>query len=184
MKVFIKNVRLSFPDLFIPRPFKPGDEPKYKATLLLAKDDPQIAAIETAIKEAAKASKWGAKADSVLKSIRGNPNKFCFQDGDTKDYDGYAGMMALTANSKSRPLVIDGQKNPLTQADGKPYAGYYVNASVEFFGYDNSGSGISASLKGVQFVRDGDSFSGSTPASPDDFESINEGAEAPDMDQV
>lgn len=181
MKVFIKNARLSFPDLYVARPFKPGDEPKFKATFLLPKDDPQIAVIEAAIKAAAKESKWGAKADSVLKSIRGNPNKFCFQDGDTKDYDGYAGMMALSASAKARPLCIDGQKNPLTQADGKPYAGCYVNGSIEIFGYENSGNGISASLKGVQFVRDGDSFGGGAPASPDDFDAITEGADAGDL---
>jgi hypothetical protein len=176
----VQNARLSFPDLFVPRPFKAGDEPKFKATFLVSKGSPQAAAIEAAILEVAKA-KWGAKAESIIKSIRGNPNKFCFQDGDTKDYDGYAGMMAVSANSKARPLVIDGQKNPLTQADGKPYAGCYVNASIEFFAYDNSGNGISASLKGVQFVRDGDSFGGGAPASPDDFDEIEEGATADDL---
>lgn len=180
MKVSLKKARLSFPDLFVPRPFKAGDEPKFKATFLLPKDSPQIAVIEAAIKAVAVA-KWGAKADSILKSIRGNPNKFCFQDGDTKDYDGYAGMMAVSASNKARPLVIDGKKNPLTQADGKPYAGCEVNASIEFFAYDNSGNGISASLKGVQFSADGDAFGGGTPASPDDFDAIDEGADAADL---
>jgi Protein of unknown function (DUF2815) len=180
MKVSLKNVRLSFPDLFKPRAFKPGDEPKHKATFLIPNGDPQIKVVETAILEAAKA-KWGAKAEAVVKSIRGNPNKFCFQDGNTKDYDGYADMMALSANNKARPLVIDQRKNPLTEADGKPYAGCYVNATVEVFCYDNSGNGISASLKGVQFAGDGDAFSGSAPASPDDFDEIAEGSAADDL---
>lgn len=176
MKVKLINVRLSFPDLFEARAFKQGDKPKFKATFLVPQDSPQVKEIEAAIKEVAKA-KWGAKADSVIKSIRGNPNKFCFQDGDTKDYDGYANMMALSAGSVTRPLVIDRDKSPLTAADGKPYAGCYVNASIELFAYDNSGNGISASLKGVQFARDGDSFAGGAPASPDDFDSI----EAPEL---
>lgn len=179
MKVNLKNVRLSFPDLFTPRPFKPGDEPKYKATFLIAKDDPQIKAIEDAIKAVA-TEKWKNKADSVLKSIRGNPNKFCFQDGDTKDYDGYEGMMAVTAGNKARPTVIDRDKSPLTQEDGKPYAGCYVNASIEFFTYDNSGNGISASLRGVQFVKDGDSFGGGGVAKTDEFDDLGADADAPD----
>jgi len=177
MKLQLKNVRLSFPDLFEPRAFKAGDEPKYKATLLIAKDDPQIAVIEKAILATA-AEKWGAKGAAVVKGIRGNPNKFNFQDGDTKEYDGYAGMMAFTANSKSRPLVIDRDKTPLSMADGRPYAGCYVNASVELFGYDNSGNGISATLKGVQFVKDGDAFGGGAPASPGDFDDLGVEEEA------
>lgn len=171
MKVNLKNVRLSFPDLFTARAFKAGDEPKFKATFLIPKDDPQIKVVEAAVLEVAKA-KWGAKAESVLKSIRGNPNKFCFQDGNTKDYDGYEGMMALSANNKARPLLLDRDKTPLSSVDGKPYAGCYVNASLELFTYDNSGNGVSASLKGVQFVRDGDAFGGGAPASPDEFEDL------------
>lgn len=177
MKVTLKDVRLSFPDLFTPRPFKPGDKPKYKVTFLIPKDSSQIQEINAAILAVAK-EKWGAKAESIIKSIRNNPNKFCFQDGDTKEYDGYAGMMALSAGNAARPLVIDGQKNPLTEADGKPYAGCYVNGIVEFFAYDNSGNGISASLKGVQFVRDGDAFGGGAPASVEDFDTLGEGANA------
>lgn len=177
MKIIVTNVRLSFADLFVAKAFKPGDPLKFKGTFLIDKEDPQIDMIENAIKETA-AAKWGAKAPGILKSIRNNPNKFCFQDGDTKEYDGYAGMMALSASNKARPLVVDGLKNPLTEADGKPYSGCYVNGILEFFTYDNSGNGISASLKGVQFVRDGDAFGGGAPASPDDFESIDEGSDA------
>lgn len=171
-KVSLKNVRLSFPDLFTARPFKPGDEPKFKGTFLIEKGSPQIAVIEAAIKQAGIDKGWGAKTEAIIKSIRGNPNKFCFQDGDTKDYDGYEGMMAISASSKARPLVIDRDKTQLVEADGRPYAGCYVNASLEVFGYTNSGNGIAAALKGVQFVKDGDSFGGGAPASPDDFDDL------------
>jgi len=171
MKIILKNVRLSFPDLFEPKAFQAGDTPKYKASFLIAKDSEQIKAIEAAVKATAVA-KWGAKADTVLKAIRGNANKFCFQDGDVKEYDGYAGHMSVSANSKVRPLVLDRDKAPLTAADGKPYAGCYVNASIEFFAYDTPGNGISASLKGVQFVKDGDAFGGGAPASADEFDDL------------
>ncbi len=172
MKVILKNVRLSFPHLFTPTSFQPGDEPKYKATFLIAKDDPQIKVIEAAILEAAQAKFGAAKAAGIVKSIRGNPNKFCFQDGDTKDYDGYEGMMAISASNKARPTLLDRAKNPLTAADGKPYAGCFVNGIVEFFAYNNTGNGIAASLKGVQFVKDGDAFGGGAPAMPDDFDDL------------
>ena len=177
MKLQLKNVRLSFPDLFEPRAFKAGDEPKYKGTFLIEKGSAQEKAVEAAILATA-TEKWGAKAAGIIKQIRNNPNKFNFQDGDTKEYDGYAGMMALSASSKSRPLIIDRDKTPLGAADGRPYAGCYVNASIEIFGYENSGNGISATLKGVQFVKDGDAFGGGAPASPDDFDDLGVDEEA------
>lgn len=171
-KVVLKNVRLSFADIFVPKAFQPGDEPRFSGTSLIPKDDKkQMAAVEAAIQEAAE-QKWGKKGASIVNGIRGNSNKFCFQDGDNKDYDGYQGMMALSAHNKARPLVIDRDKTPLTAADGKPYSGCYVNVTLEIFAYTNTGNGIAASLKGIQFVKDGDSFGGGTPASPDDFDDL------------
>lgn len=171
MKITIKNARLSFPDLFEPRPFKPGDTPKYKATFLVPKGSQQEKAIEEAILAVAK-EKWPKDHLKVLNSIRGNANKFCFQDGDNKSHDGYEGMMAFSANNKARPGVFDRDKSPLTKDDGRPYAGCYVNGVVEIFAYDNSGNGISASLSGVQFVKDGPAFSGGRPATADDFDDL------------
>lgn len=180
MKLKLPNVRLSFPDLFEATAFKPGDVPRFKATFLLPKNSPQVKEVEAAILAAA-TEKWGAKAAAVIKGIRNNPNKFCFQDGDTKEYDGYAGMMALSARNSVRPLVLDADKTPLSASDGKPYAGCYVNGIVEFFGYDNSGNGISASVSGVQFFRDGDAFAAGRAASAEDFDAVAEGSDAEDI---
>lgn len=179
MRIKLNNVRLSFPDLFTPRGFNGGEE-KFSAVFLIEKGSALDKEVRAAILAKAK-EKWGAKGEQIVRSIQGNPNKFCYQDGDTKAYDGYAGMMALKANNKVRPLVLDVDRSPLVQADGKPYAGCYVNASVEFFTYDNSGNGISASLRGVQFLRDGDAFGGGSAASEDEFDDINEGAMAGDL---
>lgn len=180
MKIKLQNVRLSFPGLFKAEAFKPGDDPKFKATFLVPKDSPQMAEIEKAILETAK-FKWGAKAEKALAGMRNNPNKFCMQDGDTKSYDGYEGMMAISAKSTIRPLVIDRDRTTLAEEDGKPYAGCYVNASVEFFAYENSGNGISAQLAGVQFVSDGDAFGGGSAADAADFDDLGDGNDADDL---
>lgn len=172
--VKLKNVRLSFPDLFRAKPFKQGDVPKYKATFLFEKGSENDKIVKAAIIEAAKASKWGNKYKEVLEDIKGNPNKFCYQDGDKKKYDGYKGMMAVTASSKVRPLIIDRDKTPLTEDDNKIHGGYYVNANIEFFGYSNSGNGLAASLSGVQFYKIGELFSGSSISDPDDFEEVED----------
>lgn len=180
MKIKLPSVRLSFPGLFKAEPFQPGDEPKFKATFLVPKGSETDKAVQKAILEAATA-KWGVKsAAKILDGIRGNSNRFAYQDGDTKTYDGYEGMMALTAKNSTRPLVIDRDKSPLTESDGKPYAGCYVNGTVDVFCYDKPGNGVSFSLSGVQYVRQGDAFGGGRPASPDDFDDLGDGADAED----
>lgn len=181
MKIKLQNVRLSFPGLFKAEAFKPGDDPKFKATFLIQKGSAQDKMVEAAILEAVTAT-WGAKdAPKIIASIRGNRNKFCYQDGDTQSYDGYEGMVALSAKNGVRPLVLDRDKSPLTEADGKPYAGCYVNASLDIFTYDNTGKGVSCSLGGVQFNRDGDSFAGGKPADEGDFDELADGADAADL---
>lgn len=176
MKIKLNNVRLSFPALFKAEAFKPGDDPRFKATFLI----PEGSALAKEVEKAAIAAleeKFPKKGATIYKQIFGNNNKCNISDGNLAEYDGYAGMIAVSAKSKTRPLVIDTDKTPLAEDDGKPYAGCYVNAIIEFFGYDNSGKGVSATLKGVQFVRDGDAFSGSAPASEDDFDDLSNGAD-------
>ena len=176
MKLKLNNVRLSFPALFKAEAFKPGDDPRFKATFLIPEGSAQAKEVEKAA-IAALEEKFPKKGATIYKQIFGNDNKCNISDGNLSEYDGYAGMVAVSAKSKTRPLVIDTDKTPLAEDDGKPYAGCYVNAIIEFFGYDNSGKGVSAILKGVQFVRDGDAFSGSAPASEDDFDDLSNGAD-------
>lgn len=199
MKLKLSNVRLSFPALFKAEAFKPGDQPKFKATFLIPKNNPLIKEIERAAL-AALDVKFPGKGELVRKQIAGNNNKCCIQDGDLTEYDGYKGHFSVAAKSSIRPLVIAGEAvypkdripgvdytepnaagvcfRILNEADGKPYAGCYVNALIEFFGYDQQGKGISASLRGVQFVRDGEAFAGGGAASADEFDDLGAGAEA------
>lgn len=86
--------------------------------------------------------------------------------------------MSIRASNKVRVPVLGADKAPLAESDGVVYAGCYVNAIIDFFAYENSGAGISASLRGVQFVRDGDAFAGGGVASEDDFDDVSEGADA------
>lgn len=179
----LKNVRLSFPELWEAKPFKPGDKPTYKASFLIEKGsqtDKEVRAVIKALTE----EKWGKNAAKMLKSIENNPNKFCYQDGDTKTYEGYAGMMALSAKAKESkpPVILDRDKTVLREKDGKPYAGCYVNASVEFFTYSNSGDGISSSVRWVQFLKDGDAFEGGRPVDVDEeIEDLSDGSDAEEI---
>lgn len=189
MKMNVNNVRLAFPSLFEASAIE-GGEPKYNGKFVVPEDHPQVKAIEAAMLSVAK-EKWGAKADAIYGKLvkTGKPKtievafvKEPYANGDGEPYAGFEDAFYLSASSSTRPLLIDRDKSPLVAADGRPYAGCYVNVQVEFWAQDNKwGKGIRAQLKGVQFVRDGDAFSGGAPASADDFDDLADGSDAGDL---
>lgn len=174
MKLKIDNVRLAFPALFEAKTVNGQGAPAYSASFIIPKDHPQVKDIEEIITKLAD-DKWGTKAKSVLTQLKAG-DKTALHNGDTKSqYNGFSGNYYISCRSKTRPVVLDKDKSPLTANDGKPYAGSHVNASVEFWVQDNQyGKRINASLRGVQFVKDGEAFSGSAPASDDEFDVVAE----------
>ncbi|SFN20391.1 Protein of unknown function [Izhakiella capsodis] len=178
MKVKLNNVRLAFPALFEPKTVNGEDAPRFSATFIFPVDHPCLKDIDAAIAQVAK-DKWGPKADSVLKSLRSGL-KVCLHDGDEKvEYEDYSGNKFLSASNKVRPLVIDRNRSVLTTADGKPYAGCYVNATIDIWAMDNNfGKRINASLGGVQFCRDGDAFAGGGMTTENDFDDMSAGVDA------
>lgn len=173
MKILLRDVRLAFPALWTATAPAAGGTPAFSASFLLSKTHKQLPELRAAIKQLA-ADKWGAKADAILKGLLAT-DKLCLHDGDAKSgYEGFEGHLFVSTRSKVRPSVFDGQRNELTEADGKPYSGCYVNASIELWAQDNQyGKRVNAQLRGVQFLRDGDAFSGGTrPADADEFDEI------------
>ena len=182
MKLKLQNVRLAFPQLLEAKTVNGEGKPAFSANFLINPNDPQVKTIETVIAEVAK-DKWGAKAESVLKALRSS-DKICLHNGDTKSqYDGFEGMLFISARSTVAPLVLDADKTRITSPSaGRPYSGCYVNASLEIYAQDNSyGKRINATLGGVQFFRDGDAFAGGRAASEDDFDDVSAGASADDL---
>ena len=177
MKIQINKVRLSFPNLFTPEAFEDGGSKRYGCALLVDKEDTaNMEKIEAAIDEAG-AAKFGEKWEDLKfrKSVKMNG----WRDGETKDYDGYAGCMYVSANSaesKGPPTVVnsDAMRSRITEADGIIYGGCYVNAIIEFYGDDRYGKAINCALGGVRFVKDGDAFGGGAKVSPDEFEDTDD----------
>lgn len=196
LELKLNDVRLSFPTLGEPEYFggskqKPTDKRRWSATLLIPKGSAQHKAVDAMILQCAR-EKWQDKAAAKLKAILSDPKACCFADGERKSYEGYQGMMALTAHrneDKGRPIVIDTDKSPIYQPSnelyqgkaGRLYSGCYVNAKVEFWAQQNpNGAGIRATLLVVQRNRDGDAFSGGAVPTDEDFEEITEGADVDD----
>lgn len=194
IKLSIAGARLSFPDLFTAVQYQGTGPFSYRCTLLVDGENYPCTykngegkTVKTTIKKAiemeAKA-KWADKAAKILQLAPTSKAGICFVDGNTKEYDGYADKWALSATrpqDKGRPAIVDRDKQPLAAADGKPYGGCYVNASVELWAQDNGhGKTIRCGLLGVQFLKDGDAFGGGSPADPNDFEELGMDAEEED----
>ena len=186
MRIMLRDVRLAFPSIWKATAPKSGGELAFSASFLIPPNHKQVAEIKAAFKKLAQ-EKWTNKADAVLKALEA-ADKTCLHNGDAKaDYEGFTGNLYISARSKTRPGVYDQQRNALEEADGKPYSGCYVNASLEFWAQDNNyGKRINAQLRGVQFLRDGDAFAGGArPADaeefPDEISAPDEGGEPDDL---
>jgi hypothetical protein len=168
MRFKLVDARLAFPNLWTPY------KESFGARFIIPPDHKQIADIKAAMLAVAK-EKFGDKAGSIYKALEA-ADKLALHKGDAKsEYEGFEGNLFVAANSKVRPSVFDQLRNELTQADGKPYSGCFVNASLEFWAQDHKehGKRINAQLRGVQFVRDGDAFAGGgKPADADEFDEI------------
>lgn len=182
-RILVKDVRLAFPNLFEPTTVNGEGKPRFSATLILPPDHPQLQEIKDKQDVVAQA-KWGAKAAAIVKGLD-KQDKLALHDGDTKvKYDGFAGnfFISSSAQDNAPPTVIDRDRSPLSARSGRPYPGCYVNASIELWAQDNGyGQRINAQLRGIQFYRDGDSFSAGRPAESDEFEDVSAGADADDF---
>ena len=190
-KIKLRNTRLSFPALFTPKPPKADKDgvargkPSYQSNFLIPfTDKKQIALVEDAIDYAI--SEWERKNPKAgrfpdLDDL--SKNEKCWRSGENKRgeplYDGYEGCMVLAARNSKRPPVIDADKTPLIEDDGKPYAGCYVNPIVRIWIQDNeNGLALRCSLEAVQFYRDGEAF-GAAPVDTDsEFEDESEGGDS------
>jgi hypothetical protein len=151
----LQNVRLSFPALFQERKFSPSDaKGSYSATFILDKKSnaKEIAEIKRAIDGLVK---------ETFKGKHPGANRVCLRDGAEKEgTDGYGpDVMFISARTDKRPQVVARDLTPLTEDDGKPYAGCYVYATIEVWGQDNQyGKRVNAKLRAVQFFKDGSPF--------------------------
>ena len=183
-QVFLKNVRLSFADIFKPGKPQKNDKGemvpgKFKANGLMLKTDPDTKTNLAKIKKASeqiKEDKWG-KPEKWPKL---KAEKVCLRDGDQEDWDGYDGCWYISANNQNQPVLVDKDRTVLTLANDGPkklYSGAYVNMIVRLWAQDSAeyGKRINASLEAIQFVKHGEPFSGAKPVDPNEvFEDIDD----------
>lgn len=179
-KVIIKNVRLSYANVWDPRSAQEGQDPKYSASLILPKSDKaQIAKVKKAIEAAiAKGTEDRGAAWAKNKSSF----KLPLRDGDTDRADDavYENAFFINASSKNPPQIVDARVEPILDR-AEVYSGVYANVSVNFYGYDVNGNrGVAAGLGNIQKVRDGDPLGGQVSAQSE-FEALDEGGDDDDF---
>lgn len=172
-QITLKNVRLAFPQLWEAKQVNGEGKPAFSASFLLSADDEQVDAINEAIDAVANAL-WGAKTKTMLAAMRGK-DAVAIHNGDLKaQYEGFEGNYFVSARAYTKVVVVDRDRTVLTPDQGRPYAGCYVDANVEIWAQDNQwGKRINATLRWVQFRRDGDAFAGSPPADPNEIPDIS-----------
>lgn len=166
MLVVIKNVRIAFPELYVPKPFGGTGPARCSAQLLMDPNTPHgqanIQAVQKAIVEVA-TEKWKEKARDMVRSFAAKA-ELCLHNGNEKsEYAGFPGMMFVSSSNDKPPVVVDENKRVLTAVNhnGKIYSGCFVNAQIDVWAQDNQyGKKVNATLVAVQYHAQGEAFSG------------------------
>lgn len=171
-KVITGLVRLSYAHIWEAAAIEGSDDKKFGAALLIPKTEKKTIAL---IKAAVEAAKENGKNSKFKGKIPANL-KLPLRDGDAERPDDgvYAGHYFVNANAKTRPGVVDKNRQPILQQD-EVYSGCYVYASITFFPFDSNGNkGIACGLNHVMKVKDGEPLDGRSSAESD-FEGIEIG---------
>lgn len=132
-----------------------GQPPQYSLSLLFKKTT-DISALRAAVAEAAK-EKFGNKPGKL---------KDPFREADELETPpkGYRGGVYITAKSKTKPGIVDGDLNViLDQSDF--YPGCVCRASVTPWAFDKKGTkGVTFLLNNIQKIKDGTRLDGKKSA--------------------
>ena len=162
-RLVIKNARLSYANIWEPKPMKddPESKKRYSAALIISKSDTKtIKAIEKAVEEAK------IEGKSKLANQKG--------DEDRPDDEAYEGCYFINANATANhpPKIVDRAVEPILDRS-EVYSGCYANVSVDFYAFNTRGNlGIACGLGNIQKVRDGERLTGERSAE-DDFEALD-----------
>jgi hypothetical protein len=165
--ILAKNVRLSYPHLFTKWGMNEGDKKKFSAKFHFDKKT-----------HAADIRALGQHLAAMMtEAFKGRiPNdKLFFRDGAESGKEDTKDQWVLAASEDKAPDVINRDKSRINEDDDIVYAGCYVNVLFRPWVQKNQfGKRINANLHAVQFVRDGERFSGiERPDVDDAFDAID-----------
>lgn len=139
---------IRYPRLFTPKAYEEGDEPKYSAEILIAKNDPTLPPLQTEV-------------NTVLANAfpSGLPPRgtVCLEDCATKypDKPQLANYMVLKANSglEFKPETVDANLAPVMDP-AQVRTGQIVWAAVNVTSFTKGNKGVKAYLNAVMLTPD------------------------------
>jgi hypothetical protein len=175
-------VRVSYPTLFTPRAFQPGNDPKYGIVLMFDKSNAEHMAFMKLLHQdcqAALAEKWPKEEERPRVALVGE-TRSPIKDGDkTVNNNGiplceknpeYAGQFIVRANTASRPAIVDRNMQEILDSN-ELYGGCFCKVNLNAYTFDMSANkGVTFGLNGVQKWSDGESFGGGRPPLEDMFD--------------
>lgn len=179
MDIKLIKARISYPFVFTPQANTlEGGKPCYSAQLILPKNGDMHKQLIAALPKVAE-EKWPGKAQIMLRALQAD-GKLGINDGLKRaDAAGYGeGIIYISARSypPKKPLVYDLDGTLLDETNGptKILPGYYVNAKVSMYAYDNPkhpehGKRICFSLLALRLAAIGDVLAGSAPVEADEL---------------
>jgi hypothetical protein len=175
--ILLSNVRLSFPHLVEPQrkvsPETGKERVSYSADFIMPADHPGYAQFMKRVNEMA-LEKWKQHAAQVMQMIGADRKLRCFGDGNQKvnsktfqPYDGYQGMVFITAGRDTPPQIIQADGSPIDPQNTmayqaltrKMYGGCRVNVALKPWLQENKhGRGVRCDLVAIQFAGDDQPF--------------------------
>ena len=147
-RVKIENAILTWPYLYRKQVFE-GVETKYRATLLVDKENPIVNQIKT------QCSQLITEADVKVKK-----ENWCISDGDEYENEFYHDKIVIKPGSHKMPLLFNAKGEHSHIDDGEFYAGCIVNALVSFWINTKGTNRVVGELHGVFKVADGERLIG------------------------
>jgi hypothetical protein len=169
--LMLKNVRISYPELFKKVAFKDGT-PKYSGTFLLEAGSEQEKAVKAAILKVAKEA-FGDTAENILKKTQKTERRLLKIGNDKTNDDGevangYEDMLYIKGSNKGNIRVVNRDRSDIEENEGVIYSGCYVNAQLDIWAQNNEwGKFINCKLLAVQFWADGEKLGGDGGESAD-----------------
>ena len=168
------DTRFSYVNLLEPKSTN-GGTPKYSASIIIPKSDTLTIkkindATLAAYNEGQSKLKGNGRSVPALSAIK-TPLRDSELEG--KDDEAYADSYFLTANSITKPGIVDKDLQPIIEPS-EIYSGFYGRASLTFYAFNSNGNrGIAVGLNNVQKLREGEPLGGHSRAE-DDFADLEE----------
>ena len=169
--LWIKDARLGFPALAAAKAVQ-GGEPKFSCNFILLPTAVEWAEMGQIVMGMATA-KWGDNAAGVMNLIGADKRLRCYGQGTEKldklgqVYDGFPGMMYISASNDAQPKLYAQNATelpPTANINQLFVGGNYVSGVISFWLQDNTfGRAVRANLDGVQFLREGEHFGATGP---------------------